>query len=296
MQDNEDLYQILQVDPAASQEEIRAAHERLASEHRSEGWESREGDETVRRLDQAFEVLSDPVRRSEYDRSRAPSSQAPDADALTSLPSDTGRRRIGNRLRDVAGTDNPGRRLQMFGWVVAVILLGGIIAWFLVNHVEFGSTDPLPVGKTEKGDNLVIRLDDIERVEEVRYKGNDGNHYLVRPQDSENELIVLRLIVQNPKATKLLFTIDENAAELRGFGLDEKYKALDVIRRSVKVDDEAVSDEDRFVPFLWNPPGESTELSQDFQVSGWLVFELPKGNKLKELRWEAAGDVIYIRP
>ena len=297
MQSNEDLYQILQVDPAATQEEIQAAYRRLAQQYHPDTNPSPQADDMMKKINHAYEALSDPLRRSEYDQSRASSSQVPDAGAESGLPSELDLSPEGSRLSDVAKTENLMRRLQKFGWVFAVILLGGIIAWLLIqfDRIEFGSTDPLPVGRTEKGDNLIIRLDDIERVKDVRYTGTDENHYLVRPQDDDNELVVLRLTVQNVEATQLLFTIDENAAELRGFGLDEKYRSLDVISRSVRVDEEADSSVDRFVPFLWNPPGQSTELKQSFQVAGWLVFELPEGTKLKELRWEAAGDVIYIK-
>jgi hypothetical protein len=59
-------YDALQVGPDASADEVRQAYRRLAQQHhpdRSDGG----GDGTMARINQAYEVLSDPHLRSEYD-------------------------------------------------------------------------------------------------------------------------------------------------------------------------------------------------------------------------------------
>jgi peptidylprolyl isomerase len=66
-----DYYSILQVNPAASQEAIDAAYARLSRLYDPEVSRKRKAAERKQDLDEAYEVLSDRKRRSEYDRLRA---------------------------------------------------------------------------------------------------------------------------------------------------------------------------------------------------------------------------------
>src|SRR5690348_5102162 len=72
-----DLYEILGVTPAATEEEVsRAYHLQLRRHHpdtRSDApnSETAEPAEAIRVLVEAYAVLRDPVRRTEYDRRRA---------------------------------------------------------------------------------------------------------------------------------------------------------------------------------------------------------------------------------
>ncbi|HEY5475625.1 MAG TPA: DnaJ domain-containing protein [Tepidiformaceae bacterium] len=68
-----DWYEILQVSPKAEPEVIRAAYERLSEKHHPDVDSSPGAAERQQLLDQAFAILSDPVRRAEYDLTRAPS-------------------------------------------------------------------------------------------------------------------------------------------------------------------------------------------------------------------------------
>jgi curved DNA-binding protein CbpA len=67
----DDLYAILGVGRAADESEIRSAHRRLVRKyHPDAGVGSSE--ERFRKIQDAYEVLSDPARRKEYDDSRLP--------------------------------------------------------------------------------------------------------------------------------------------------------------------------------------------------------------------------------
>lgn len=72
-----DYYAILGLSPAASQDEIRATHRRLARKYHPD---TAQGDaEAFRLMQQAYEVLSNPALRRAYDRQRQSRGLTPDA-------------------------------------------------------------------------------------------------------------------------------------------------------------------------------------------------------------------------
>jgi curved DNA-binding protein CbpA len=75
--DDRDYYQILQVDRAADQEVIAAAYKRLASKYHPDVNTEPEAGAKMEKLNEAYEVLSDPERRAQYDREAAQPAAAP---------------------------------------------------------------------------------------------------------------------------------------------------------------------------------------------------------------------------
>ena len=65
-----DYYAVLQVSPEADREVIGAAYRRLAAKYHPDVNASPDAADKMKRLNEAYEVLSDPVRRVAYDRSR----------------------------------------------------------------------------------------------------------------------------------------------------------------------------------------------------------------------------------
>ena len=97
------LYQILEVDPNASAEEIDVAYRRLTA-MRDTQWPDANMPGLVR---QAHEILSDPKRRRAYDASLA-------------VPAATG-----DAMRDASPAF-----IETWGkWIVAIVLLAGITWW-----------------------------------------------------------------------------------------------------------------------------------------------------------------------
>ncbi len=66
-----DLYEILGVSPDASEEEIKRAYRRLARKYHPDLHPGdKEAEERFKEINEAYEILSDPKKRAEYDRLR----------------------------------------------------------------------------------------------------------------------------------------------------------------------------------------------------------------------------------
>lgn len=66
-----DLYEVLQVHPAAEPEVVDAAFRRLSRKYHPDLNSSPEATEVMQRLTAAYEILRDPARRAAYDHERA---------------------------------------------------------------------------------------------------------------------------------------------------------------------------------------------------------------------------------
>ena len=72
----ESYYALLQVTPTADLEIITAAYRALIRRHHPDRNPSPTADATTKRLNEAWEVLSDPAKRAEYDRQFAAGSSS----------------------------------------------------------------------------------------------------------------------------------------------------------------------------------------------------------------------------
>ena len=71
MKPKPDYYTVLQVDPRAEPEVIQAAYRRLAAKYHPDVDTSPEATERMKLMNTAYAVLSDPVKRREFDMSRS---------------------------------------------------------------------------------------------------------------------------------------------------------------------------------------------------------------------------------
>ncbi len=207
-------------------------------------------------------------------------------------------------------------------WAVAATLLALVLA--IVLSAACSSQSP-NIGRYYKGRILHISVADIERTDELRWTtstraprqgASDEDFYRLVPESPENELILLRVKVENHTATSAIVNVDHEAAQLRDF-LQGRYFPIDVSERAQEAEfPESASDRCNVpvnpddhtacVKFLWNPlyaevrPNGETqfveraqELPKGTGLDGWMVFEAPEGTQFRSFRW-ASGDTITI--
>lgn len=66
-----DLYDVLDVSPVATQEEIKSAYRKLARRYHPDSGDETASVERFQELQAAYEIVGDPIRRKAYDRQRA---------------------------------------------------------------------------------------------------------------------------------------------------------------------------------------------------------------------------------
>jgi len=181
------------------------------------------------------------------------------------------------------------------------------------------------IGRYYKGRILHVSVADLQRTDELRWttstrlpaQGAVGDPlYRLAPQSDENELILLRVRVENHTATSAIVNVDRDSAQLRDF-FQGKYAPIDVgalaeeaeiperpsDRCNVPVNPESPTE---CVRFLWNalyeeqqPDGQlklvhrAQQLPRGTGLDGWLVFEVPRDTEFRSFRW-GAGDTVII--
>ncbi len=181
------------------------------------------------------------------------------------------------------------------------------------------------IGKFYKGRILHVSVAALERTDELRWTTStrypaqgavDEPLYRITPQSAENELVLVRVKVENHTATSAIVNVDRDSAQLRDF-FQGRYSPIDVgalaqdaeipekpsDRCNVPVNPEAPSD---CVRFLWNAAYEETqpdgqikvvqraqELPKGTGLDGWMVFEVPRDTEFRSFRW-GSGDTIIV--
>jgi curved DNA-binding protein CbpA len=78
MQSERDYYEVLGIAPDASAEEIRRAYHRLAFQcHPDRNRKSEEANKKMQEINEAYAILSDPIKRREFDLPRGYSRRVP---------------------------------------------------------------------------------------------------------------------------------------------------------------------------------------------------------------------------
>jgi DnaJ-class molecular chaperone len=78
MKSERDYYEVLGIEPSASAEEIREAYHKLAFQyHPDRNRKSEEAHKKMQEINEAYAILSDPIKRRDYDLPRGYGSRVP---------------------------------------------------------------------------------------------------------------------------------------------------------------------------------------------------------------------------
>ena len=220
--------------------------------------------------------------------------------------------RIRNRHSRVGG--NPA--LWLLAAVLAIVVVAASLAC---------SSQSPNIGRYYKGRVLHVSIADLERTDELRWTtstrsprqgATDEDFYRLVPESAQNELILLRVKIENHTATNAIVNVNHESAQLRDF-LQGRYFPIDVAEQAQEAGvPESASDRCNVpvnpddhtacVKFLWNPlhaeeqsDGQvkyverAQELPRGTGLDGWMVFEVPKGTQMRSFRW-SAGDTVTI--
>ena len=137
-----------------------------------------------------------------------------------------------------------------------------------------------------RGRSIEIHAERPVILEKVSYSTGTGEHRVVRPRASNRQLAAVLVTVVNRTSTVMPLLVDPEAARL-GDRRGERIGAMDPFDRFGTVDAPDV-DEDKYAPFLWG----DIQLDRNFQVQGWVIFDVPKGLTLGTLWWDEVDEVV----
>ena len=183
--------------------------------------------------------------------------------------------------------------------ITPAVLLFGLAVLLLPLITAACSGGSSSLGLTFRGPILAITMVNIFTIPELAYTEEDGSPTLIVPTSNDNELVVIHVRVQNHAAEEALLDIDAQPAELRTAG-DQRFKAINTTQVGIPTDQQRLDEnlETLLKRGIQFPQGlfirGVQELKKGFELDGWLVFDVPKGSKLDQLRWEAGGDIIFV--
>lgn len=137
------------------------------------------------------------------------------------------------------------------------------------------------------GRGLTMRVADLKVVDDLIYQDTNQDYYNVGPAMEGHHFVAARVTIWNLRSGILFLNIGEESGLLEGTER-EKGLPVDPYERRVKLDAPPAALSPH-LPFLWGP----SELPQDFNIDGWMVFEVPDGTEIAQLRWEQVDTLRF---
>ena len=140
--------------------------------------------------------------------------------------------------------------------------------------------------KIRFGRSLELHVSEPELVDRMALIDGQGQLRLLLPKATNRQLALVNLTVVNRSSVVIPMLIDSQAVQL-GTRRGDKIDAVDPFE-TARVATEPGPDENKFQPLLWG----DVDLARNFQITGWLVFDVPKGLTLGSLFWNEVDSII----
>ena len=171
--------------------------------------------------------------------------------------------------------------ITAFSVVLAVV----IISMMTVFKSEDG--DPLYVA----GRSLWIRAERPISQQFIVHSGADLSGtihtWAMKPDDEENNVLAyIEVTLINQSSGTVNLVIDESAATLED-GNGSNYDPVNTIVRSYTAEESPTFNVPEFIP-MWG----TLKVNEGEQVTGMLVFEVPRGSTFRNMRWKASDSAV----
>lgn len=137
-----------------------------------------------------------------------------------------------------------------------------------------------------RGRSIEVHVSNPVVKTKMSFTDDSGKHRVIRPVSSNRQLALVEVTIVNRTSTVMPLLIDQDAAQL-GDRRGERIEALDPFQSSSFVESPDES-EDEFAPLLWG----EVQLDREFQVKGWMIFDVPKGLRLGSVWWNEIDEVV----
>jgi hypothetical protein len=140
------------------------------------------------------------------------------------------------------------------------------------------------------GEILTVVATTVTELDRVLYS-ESGQNFVIEPLDDGNTLALVKARVLNQQSAQVSLSIDNEAGRLsvthESIKGSEEFFPL-YFREYGKDTEEKIPEDYLYSPFLW---GEA-QINKGFELSGWMIFEVPKGSGYLGFAWD---DVEFIK-
>ncbi len=152
---------------------------------------------------------------------------------------------------------------------------------FLTSCITYA---PKGEGKWVWGQNLAVRVQQIERKGTVAYS-RDGSYYLLEPSSPDRDIVALLVEVYQDRSGVILLTPTSSNVNLK-YGKESEVTPV-ALDQGKPVSQEAAA------PYLLTPAfDKSLPLPRGNSVTGWIIFQMPKGVAPTALVWDDSDHVV----
>ncbi len=160
-------------------------------------------------------------------------------------------------------------------WVVSLMLRGAVAAC--------GGN---PDRAVSVGRSLELHVSTPNIVDEVNFFDEAGKLRQIRASASNRQLAIVEVTLVNRTSIVTPLRITSESAQL-GDRQGQRIAALDPFEFGRPI--ARLSEGDKtYTGFLWG----ETQLDREFQITGWMVFDVPKGLTLGTLWWREVDPIV----
>ena len=164
-----------------------------------------------------------------------------------------------------------------------------VLAFLLCISLLLGACkDPVPkmqLPSTKQGNNLTLSVKEVTEKDKVYYRDTDNANYSLTASNG-NQFVLVRVQVYNRSARSIKFHVGPDGYVL----LDpdgKEYKALNPFGETRRLEPTLPSKESP-IQFIWR----SFELQQGYSIEAYAAFEVTKGLKPWQFRWNPVETVF----